>query len=427
MHGAGHGDVLVSPLAAQQRSRAAQSFATRRVPLAAMQTLISGRVRPRSGDVALARIAQLGNHRRIEHVTGRRGTLHVGDEVIVAYADRYATDQYESYVPRSLGRAHLVASGGIASRVHTRSAAVRAATEIVPLGIIGDGRGRPLNVRDFALPRLDPKRVARPRTIAVFGTAMNAGKTTTLRHLLHGLAKAGARPGAAKVTGTGSGNDYWVMLDAGAHRMLDFTDAGLASSFNHRIDVLEDAAEQLVAHLALAGSGVVLLEIADGVLQQENQHLIRSPRLHALIDVVIFAASDAMGAVHGVQTLQQHGFAVAAIAGTLTRSPLAIREAQTALGLPVLGLAEIADPRIAAPMLGIDETSLTMPSAEPDSWQIIVPGLVGADGVVYGGQEAIPAGFPPVEHPTTDLGLIGSGDGGIHRAPADAGAGRGAR
>ncbi|MCL2468556.1 MAG: hypothetical protein FWF02_14860 [Micrococcales bacterium] len=308
------------------------------------------------------------------------------DRVILAYADRYATDQYESYVPTTLGRAHMVASGGIASKVASRSAAVRAATEIVPVGLVGDERGRPLNVADFELPRLSPQ-AGRPRTIAVFGTAMNAGKTTTIHHMLHGLAKAGAQPGAAKVTGTGSGNDFWVMLDAGAHRMYDFTDVGLASSFNHRVERLEDAAEQLVAHLTNDGCRVNFLEIADGVLQQENQHLIRSPRLHALVDTVVFAASDAMGAVHGVQTLRDNGFDVAAVCGTLTRSPLAVREAREALGLPVLGLEEIVDPRIMGPLLGIDTSALVMPNDEPDPWQIIVPGLVGADGIVHGDED----------------------------------------
>lgn len=380
-------EIRISPLPETQRDLAAQSFVTRRVPRQQMGTLLSGGLRPRSGDVVLARVARLGNHRRIEHSNGRRGTLHIGDDLICAYADRYATDQFESYVPTSLGRADLVASGGIVSRTQSRSAAVRAATEIAPLGLIGDHRGRPLNVAQFALPRINPRGAARPRTIAVLGTAMNAGKTTTIHHMLHGFAKAGARPGAAKVTGTGSGNDFWVMLDAGAHRMLDFTDVGLASSFRHRIDRLEDAAEQLVAHLSAEHCGVAFVEIADGVYQQENQHLIRSPRIHALIDTVVFAASDAMGAAHGVEILRKSGFCVAAVSGTLTRSPLAVRETQQATGLPVLGLAELADPRIIAPLLGVDASSFVLPGDDPAPWDLVVPGLIGPDGSVHEGPD----------------------------------------
>lgn len=268
-----------------------------------MSTLVGGAVRPRSGDIVLARIARLGHHKHIEQPHGRRSHLHVDDYVILAYADRYATDQFESHVPFTLGPAHMVASGGIASKSLSRSRAVRAATSIVPIGLIGDDRGRPINVADFRLPWVQLP-AERPRTVAIMGTSMNSGKTTTLHYILHGLSKAGVRPGATKVTGTGSGNDYWVMLDAGAHRMLDFTDAGLASSFRRPIPVLEDVMTQLVAHLSIDGCGVNLVEIADGVFQAENRRLLQSDVVHDLIDVVILAAGDAMGAYCGVDTLR---------------------------------------------------------------------------------------------------------------------------
>jgi hypothetical protein len=357
------------------RAAAKQSFATRRVPPEAMRTLVGGAVRPRSGDVVLARVERLGQHKHIEQPHGRRSHLHVDDLVIVAYADRYATDQFESYVPRHLGPVQLVASGGIASQAQSRSRAVRAATDIVPIGLVGDESGRPINVADFRLPMIDVPAI-RPRTVAVLGTSMNAGKTTTMHYILHGLSKVGVRPGATKVTGTGSGNDYWVMLDAGAHMMLDFTDAGLASSFRQPIPVLEDVMAQLVGHLSLGGCGVNLVEIADGVFQQENRRLLTSPIVHDLIDVVVLAASDAMGAAQGVRSLTEHGFDVVAVSGTLTRSPLAVREAQEELGLPTLGIPELQDPQVVAPLLGIDPSLVGEPEpiAAP-AWPIDLPGL----------------------------------------------------
>ena len=355
-------DVWVKPLGSELAGRAKQSFATRRVPRQAMSTLVGGAVRPRSGDVVLARIARLGHHKHIEQPHGRRSVLHDGDLVILAYADRYATDQFESYVPFSLGACHMVASGGIASRVRTRSRAVRPATSIVPLGLIGDPMGRPVNVSDFRLEDvLVPKE--RPRTVAVMGTSMNAGKTTTLHYLLYGMSKAGVRPGATKVTGTGSGNDYWVMLDAGAHMMLDFTDAGLAATFQQPISTLERTMAQLIGHLTIGGCGLNLMEIADGVFQQENRRLLQSPLVHDLIDTVVLSASDAMGAAQGVRTLTEHGFNVCAVSGLMTKSPLAVREAEAALGLPVLGIPELQDPSVAGPIIGLD-MSLVKPVAE---------------------------------------------------------------
>ena len=200
---------------------------------------------------------------------------------------------------------------------------------------------------------------------------MNAGKTTTVHHLLHGMGKAGVRPGATKVTGTGSGHDYWVMLDAGAHMMLDFTDAGLAATFQHPISTLERAMAQLVGHLSIGGCGLNLVEIADGVFQQENRRLLVSPLVHDLIDTVILAASDAMGAAQGVRTLTDHGFDVCAVSGVMTKSPLAVREAQAELDLPVLGIPELQDPAVAGPIIGLDMSLVKpVPELELPAWPV---------------------------------------------------------
>ncbi len=336
--------------------RAKRSFTTRRVPLGAMRTVIGGSVRPRSGDLVLATVSRLGHHSHLEQPDGRRSSMHVGDEIVVVYADRYAPDQFESEVPADLGKTNLVASGGVASTMLSRSRDVRNASDITPIGLIGDERGRPLNLADFALRR-DERAVPRPKplTIAVLGTSMNSGKTTTVRYLVHSLSRGGHRPGATKVTGTGSGNDYWVMLDAGAHRMLDFTDVGLASTYRQSMMVVEQKFVDLVDHLTESGSGVNLVEVADGVLQRETSQLIESEVFASTVDAVIFAASDSMGAAMGVEHLRSRGFDVLAVSGRITRSPLATREAQEHIGLPVLGIEALSDLATARSLLGLGE------------------------------------------------------------------------
>jgi hypothetical protein len=367
--------IWVQPLSTSQRDGAKASFATRRVPRDAMRTLVCGTVRPRSGDVVLARVGRLGQHRRIERPDGRRAGLHVDDEIIVAYGDRYATDQFEAHVPDTLGPTQLVASGGIASSMITRSLDVRNATDIVPIGLVGDETGRPLNVANFALQPA-PRDRQRPRTIAVLGTSMNSGKTTTIHYLVHGLSRAGLRPGATKVTGTGSGGDYWVMLDAGAHRMLDFTDVGLASTYRQAMPVIERKFTELVNHLTDSGSGINLVEVADGIYQRETAPLIESKVFRSTIDAVLFAAGDAMGAAAGVAHLRGLGHEVLAVSGRITRSPLATREAEGATGLPVLNVAQLCDPGIIFDLLGLDPAVVPEPvaSTEP-TWRVSLPGL----------------------------------------------------
>lgn len=367
--------ISVQEISAAQLARAKPSFAIRRVPRDAMRTVVGGKVRPRSGDVLLATVVRLGQHRRIEEPTGRRATLHVGDEILVSYADRYAPDQYESEVPADLHKTQLVASGGIASDALSHSLDVRNATDLQPVGLVGDAHGRPLNIADFALAPVHPQR-ERPLTVAVIGTSMNSGKTTTIHYLVRGFSKAGLRAGVTKVTGTGSGHDYWVMLDAGAHRMLDFTDVGLASTYRQPMPQVETTFVRLIDHLTASGTEVNLVEVADGVYQPETAHLIRSPAFRSRVDVVVFAAADATGAVAGVEQVTRLGLRVAAVSGRLTRSPLAVREAEGAVGLPVLGLDQLEDAQAMGRLLGLAAGILERPrSTSRGPWPTRTPPL----------------------------------------------------
>jgi hypothetical protein len=75
------------------------------------------------------------------------------------------------------------------------------------------------------------------------------------------------------------------------------------------------------------------------------------PSFRAKTSGVVFAASDAMGAVHGVHRLATHGYTVLAVSGVMTQSPLARREVAGEIAQPVYGLAELAAPNIALGLL----------------------------------------------------------------------------
>jgi hypothetical protein len=235
----------------------------------------------------------------------------------------------------------------------------------------------------------------------VIGTSMNSGKTTIIHFLVRGLSRAGVRAGVTKVTGTGSGNDYWVMIDAGAHLMLDFTDAGLASTYRQPMHQVERTFVELLDHLTASGTDVNFVEIADGIYQRETSRLIESEVFRSSVDVVLFAAADAMGAAAGVAHLRGLGLEVAAVSGRITRSPLATREAERALGLPVLGIAELVDPIAASTVIGLppellDKEALDAetpwPSVQPE-WEAIGP-FPGGDAVLTDEQAISGVGDP---------------------------------
>ncbi len=329
-----------SPLA-QRLSAAKAAYNTRMLNMHDVHCLITENATPRSGDLLLARVNKLGHHRRIELQNGRKAILFEGDEIIVCYGNRYAPDQFEAEIPADLNHCHLVAAGGIASRSLSKHGKTRQATEIQPLGLLGDNNGKALNIANYALAAASCHK-PRPFVIAVAGTSMNAGKTTSAAYLIKGMARAGLKVGAAKITGTGAGGDRWLMKDAGACAVLDFTDTGLASTYKADISQLEQIQTQLIAHLQQAGAEAVVLEIADGLYQQETNALLRSKAFQKNIDALLFAAGDAMGASGGAEWLKQHKLPLVALSGCVSASPLAAREAQLATDLPVLGLNQLA-------------------------------------------------------------------------------------
>lgn len=321
---------------------AKRAFTTRNVDLAQATRLIRSGLTPRAGDVVLARVTSLGQHRRIENLHGRRGALYLGDEIIVAFGNRYAPDQFEAYVPETLGPCHLVAGGGVAAIATCRHAAIKAPTGIEVIGALANADGHCINLADHAIANQASKRP--PLVIAVVGSSMNAGKTTTVAGIVHGLGKAGFRVGAAKVTGTGSGGDLWSMHDAGATLAVDFTDAGHASTFGVPEDELGRITQSLLARLEAADVDIAVVEIADGLLQQETAMLVEIGHAKGWFDGFVFAAADAMGAAFGCDWLAQRKIKPLAISGLVSASPLAAREAEGATGLPVAKLSELRDP-----------------------------------------------------------------------------------
>ena len=334
---------LRQPVSAVERTSGAKvAHSARRVDSEAFGVLVEAAA-PRPGDLVLARVDRLGQHGGLQLASGRRATLFPGDEIVVAYGNRYAPDQFEAETPPDLSPCHLVASGGIAARALCHHDAMRSPTEITPVGLVGDAEGRPINLADWALGSPVPVQ-RRPLTVAVVGTSMNAGKTTAAASLVRGLVASGATVGAGKVTGTAAGNDLWLLADAGARPVFDFTDAGFATTYRASVEEVEGIFATITGHLAAAAVDAIVLEIADGLFQRETEALVGSPQFAAGVDAVLFAADGALAAAAGTEWLSFRRLRVLGVSGALTRSPLAVREAELATGLPVYTAAMLRDP-----------------------------------------------------------------------------------
>jgi hypothetical protein len=180
---------------------------------------------------------------------------------------------------------------------------------------------------------------------------MDSGKTTTAAFLARGLSEAGLRVGYAKVTGTAAAGDTSLVADAGAHPVLDFTDMGYASTYRISAAAVECVFTDLVAHLQRSDVEAIILEIADGLFQPETAALISRDAFKRLVDGVLFASQDAMGAAAGVSRLRDEGHRVLALAGRMEIAPLQVREASAVTRLPFLRRSDLADPSSAVKLL----------------------------------------------------------------------------
>lgn len=330
-----------------RKRRIKWAYTTRNVDLTRVLTLVPGPVSPSAGDLVLARVDRIGQHARLELTTSRRAEMFVGDEIAIVFGNRYAPDQFEAVIPDSLVPCHLVAAGGVAARVLSRHRRMKRPTRITPLGLLADERSAPLNLSMFRLPKPAPID-KKPLVVVVAGTSMNSGKTTACANLVKGFARKGLHVAAAKITGTGAGADYRALVDAGADPVFDFLDAGHVSTYRIEISDLMDIFTTITGHLAAARPQVIVLEVADGLLQRETARLFQFPEFMTWADGVIFAANDALGAQAGVSWLATRQLPVIAITGVLTSSPLATREAAAATGLPAFNTESLGKPLVAS-------------------------------------------------------------------------------
>jgi hypothetical protein len=329
-------------------ARAKWSFAARRVPRSDAVALLPDPSAARAGDLVLAEVTRIGSHKRLQLADDRFSPLWPGDRIVVACGDRFAVDQFHGMARFRGAQADLLAGGGVAGDIVSKNERVARGTALTIVGRLADAGGAVLNVDRYALPPAAPGRPA--RVIAVLGTGMNAGKTAAAAGLVNGFTRLGRRVAALKATGTGAFGDMHEYAAAGAAVTLDFTDAGMASTYRQPLDRLIAATDLLLGHAA--GCDVAVVELADGVTQVETAALLSRPDYVARFDGTILAAPEALAAQGALSWLAARGIAPMALSGLITRAPLAAEEAGAATGLPVLDRMSLADPATASAFEG---------------------------------------------------------------------------
>ncbi len=318
------------------------AFTTRRVPHGDVRGLTPNLTGAIPGDLVLCEIVEIGQHRKIQLADRRASESYPGDLVVLCLGDRYAPDQFLGTATLATGQmAHLIAGGGIVGRVDAAHDFMDDPTVVRPIGLLTDAQGAPVNIETYALPRMRANTTA--TVIGVFGASMNSGKTTAASSLAHGLKRAGYATAGIKATGTGAFGDFNSFADAGVS-VLDFTDVGMATTFRMPLSRIEAGFDTLIATAAANGAEVIVVEIADGVFQQETRAILRASAIRDRLDGILFAAPDALSALGGVHVLEKLGLSPFAISGMVSCSPLARAEAEEVTALPVLSREDLWNP-----------------------------------------------------------------------------------
>jgi len=292
-----------------------------------------------AGDLLLCEVVRTGLHGRVETTAASRRKLYAGDRIVCAVANRYATALLEGVAEIDGEHADMISASGLCGRIvaHTQKASNPTSLRIVGQAFVDD---KPFNLRSPARA-VAGAAVREPRWIIVVGSSMDSGKTTACSSIIRGLVEKGHKVGAAKVTGTASGRDFGSFSDAGAQPVLDFLDAGYASTAGCDIAELLDVTGYLASHLRAADLDCGVIEIADGLLQPETRALLEHIRGVLPDPEIVVTTREAMSAVGAVEMLSALGFQVAALSGLLTNSPLVRREAELGSGVTTVATSDL--------------------------------------------------------------------------------------
>jgi len=279
---------------------------------------------PAPGDVALVRVGAMGFHKHITTAENRRLRLYPGAQFIGVFGNRYATDAFEAEVEgtETIG---LLTGAGMLGTMKSKFGNMSDPTQVEFIGYVRDSSGDRLNLKR-RLFRPSAVRKHPSNLIYVVGTSMNSGKTTTCTRLIRGLSGLGLKVAACKLTGSVSNHDPDELAAAAAQKVTDFSDYGFASTYLASKEDLLDLFRLMLADVADESPDVVLMELADGLLQRETAMLLRDPEIKQAGRGVVLSAAGSISALWATDHLRELGHRVLAVSGRITSSPLAVRE-----------------------------------------------------------------------------------------------------
>ncbi|MBO0887564.1 AAA family ATPase [Candidatus Bathyarchaeota archaeon] len=288
---------------------------------------------PQVGDLALVRVDQIGHRNTIVDINNKNMRIYPDDLFVGVFGNRYATDQMEAEVT-GLNDLGLLTSAGMIGTVKSVHHNYGRPTRVSFQGFITNSDGTRINLKRHAF-RPTPH-AGRVKNLAlVVGTGMNSGKTTAAARLIKQLHRRGLKVAFCKVTGSVSNRDQDEMRAASAKPVVDFSDYGFPSTYLSSKEELLDLFNLILTHMERSDPDLVVMEIADGILQQETSTLLSDPTVKNTVKGVVLAADSALSALYAVDRLKANGYKIIGVTGKITSSPLYVREFSKNCDVPV--------------------------------------------------------------------------------------------
>ena len=255
----------------------------------------------------------------LELPSGRMAKVVSGNIVAGVLGARQALHGYMGEPPKTLKAGDtlsLLNIGGVTGVVSSASKALGMPIPMQVLGVVVRN-GKPVNIRDYALPAAGPLRPDGPPLLMVLGTCMNSGKTYAATEVIRLMSHNGVRIAAGKLSGVGALKDVLGMGDNGAIAISSFLECGHPSTVN--VKDLAATARSVVTHLEKANPDLIVLELGDGIIGGYNLgSILNDKSILARTKARILCANDLVGAWGGVNFLTDLGHRPQVVSGPVT-------------------------------------------------------------------------------------------------------------
>ena len=292
---------------------------------------------PKPGDIALFKVTRIGLHTRIINLSNQKLRIYAGDVFVGVFGNRYATDALEAEVD-NVRNLSLLTTAGMVGTVKSKHASINRPTQVAFLGYMTNSQNR-INTKNIAFTksRIKDQLIEEAvNLIVVIGSGMNSGKTTFCRKLIKSLTQKGTKVAACKLTGSISPRDIDEMVSASAVHVTDFSDYGFPSTYKCEREELMDLFKTMLDDLAKLKPDVIIMEVADGILQRETKMILNEPIFKKLTRGIIVTADSAPSALYTVEYLERLGYKIFCVSGSITSSPLYTKEFKEHRTIPVI-------------------------------------------------------------------------------------------